>query len=78
MTERWRRKELTDEDTLSAMSHYGIRAIDPSCGSYGSGRQVHWIQAKKSAEEGPVIHLSVVVHDDGRVDLGGDDRRTNA
>jgi hypothetical protein len=36
------------------MSHYGIRAIDRTCGSYGPGHQVHWIQAKKSAEEGPV------------------------
>jgi hypothetical protein len=53
------------------MSHYGIRAIDRTCGSYGPGHRVHWIQAKKSAEEGPVIHVSVVVHDDGRVDLEG-------
>jgi hypothetical protein len=53
------------------MSHYGIPSVDRSCGSYGPGHQVHWIQAKKSAEEGPVIHVSVVVHDDGRVDLEG-------
>jgi hypothetical protein len=50
---------------------YGNRA----CGSYGPGHLVHWIQAKKSHEEGqPVIKLSVVaVHDDGRVEIEGDD-----
>jgi hypothetical protein len=32
------------------MSHYGIRPVDRSCGSYGPGHQVHWIQAKKSVE----------------------------
>jgi hypothetical protein len=51
---------------------YGIRAIDRSCGSYGPGHQVHWIQAKKSAGGGqPVIGVSVVVHLDGRVDIEG-------
>jgi hypothetical protein len=50
---------------------YGIRPVDRSCGSYGPGHQVHWIQAKKSAEEGPVIHVSIVVHDDGRIGLEG-------
>ena len=54
------------------MSHYGIRPIDRSCGSYGPGHQVHWIQAKKSAEQQPVIHVSVVFHDDGCVDIDGD------
>jgi hypothetical protein len=54
------------------MSHYGIRPVDRSCGSYGLGHRVHWIQAKKSAESPqPVIQVSVVVHDDGRVDLEG-------
>jgi hypothetical protein len=74
LTERWRRKELTDEETLSAMSHYGIRPVDRSCGSYGPGHQVHWIQAKKSAEdEQPVIEVSIVVHHDGRVEIEGDE-----
>jgi hypothetical protein len=53
------------------MPQYGIRPIDRFCGSYGPGHQVHWIQAKKSAEQGPMIHVSVVVHDDGCVDLEG-------
>jgi len=54
------------------MSHYGIRPVDRSCGSYGPGHQVHWVQARKSAENPqPVSHVSVVVHDDGRVDLEG-------
>jgi hypothetical protein len=53
------------------MSHSRIRPINRSCGSYGPGHQVHWIQAKKSADEGPVIHVSVVVHDDGRVGVEG-------
>ena len=54
------------------MSHYGIRAVNRSCGSYGPGHQVHWIQAKKSWEEGPEISVSkLVVHDDGLVDLEG-------
>jgi hypothetical protein len=48
-----------------------IRPVDRSCGSYGLGHQVHWKQAKKSAEEWPVIHVSMVVHDDGRIDLEG-------
>ena len=50
---------------------YGIRPVDRSCGSYGPGHQMHWIQAKKSAEEGPLIHVSVVFNNDGRVDLEG-------
>jgi hypothetical protein len=54
------------------MSHYGIRPVDRSCGSYVPGHQVHWIQAKKSWKDGqPIIHVSVLVHDDGRVDLEG-------
>ena len=54
---------------------YGeIRAIDRSCRSYRPGHQVHWIQAKKSVEEEqPVIDVAVVVHDDGRVDIEGDE-----
>jgi len=44
-----------------------IRAIDRSCRSYRPGHQVHWIQAKKSAEDQqPVIDVAVVVRDDGR------------
>jgi hypothetical protein len=38
------------------MSHYGIRAVDRSCGSYGPGHLMHWIQGKKSYEDGqPII-----------------------
>jgi hypothetical protein len=56
------------------MSHYGIRPINRSCGSYGPGHQMHWIQAKKSWEgEQPMIDVSIVVHHDGRVDLEGDE-----
>ena len=56
------------------MSHYGIRAIDRTCGSYSPGHQMHWIQAKKSWEDGqPTIDVSVVVHNDGRIDLEGDE-----
>jgi hypothetical protein len=57
------------------MSHYGIRPINRSCGSYGPGHLMHWIQAKKSHEEGqPIIKVKVVaVHDDGRVEIQGDD-----
>jgi hypothetical protein len=45
------------------------------CGSYGPGHLVHWVQAKKSREPGqPVIRVTVTaVHDDGRVELEGDD-----
>ena len=51
-----------------------IRAIDRSCRSYRPGHQVHWIQAKKSVEEEqPVIDVAVVVHDDGRVGIEGDE-----
>jgi hypothetical protein len=48
-----------------------------ACGSYGPGHLVHWIQAKKSHEEGqPVIKVTVVaVHDDGRIEIEGDDLR---
>jgi hypothetical protein len=54
------------------MSYYGIRPINRSCGSYGPGHQMHWIQAKKSWEdEQPMIDVSIVVHHDGRVDLEG-------
>jgi len=51
-----------------------IRAIDRSCRSYRPGHQVHWIQAKKSVEDQqPVIDVAVVVHDDGRVGIEGDE-----
>jgi len=33
------------------MAFEEIRAIDRSCRSYRPGHQVHWIQAKKSAED---------------------------
>ena len=55
------------------MSHCGIRPVDRSCGSYGPGHQVHWIQAKKSWEdEQPMIDVSIMVHQNGRVDIEGD------
>ena len=46
-----------------------------SCGSYGPGHQMHWIQAKKSHEDDqPVVKVTVVgVHDDGRVEIEGVD-----
>ena len=46
-----------------------------SCGSYGPGHLMHWIQGKKSHEDGqPIIKVKVVaVHDDGRVEIEGDD-----
>ena len=41
-----------------------------ACRSYRPGHHVHWIQAKKSWEPGqPEIEVTIVVHDDGRVDL---------
>ena len=46
-----------------------------SCGSYGPGHLMHWIQAKKSHEDDqPVVKVTVVgVHDDGRVEIEGVD-----
>jgi hypothetical protein len=46
-----------------------------SCGSYGPGHLMHWIQLKKSHEDGqPIIKVKVVaVHDDGRVEIEGHD-----
>jgi hypothetical protein len=46
-----------------------------SCGSYGPGHIMHWIQGKKSHEDGqPIIKVKVVaVHDDGAVEIEGDD-----
>ena len=46
-----------------------------SCGSYGPGHLMHWIQWKKSHEEGqPIIRVKIVaVHDDGRVEIEGHD-----
>lgn len=46
-----------------------------SCGSYGPGHLMHWIQGKKSHEDGqPIIKVKVVaVHDDGHVEIEGDD-----
>jgi hypothetical protein len=55
----------------------GVTAMsrNRSCGSYGPGHLMHWIQGKKSHEDGqPVIKVKVVaVHDDGRVEIEGDD-----
>jgi hypothetical protein len=46
-----------------------------SCGSYGPGHLVHWIQAKKSHEDDQrVVKVKfVAVHDDGRVEIEGVD-----
>ncbi len=46
-----------------------------SCGSYGPGHLMHWIQAKKSHEDGQPIHKVriVAVHDDGQVEIEGHD-----
>jgi hypothetical protein len=46
-----------------------------SCGSDGPGHLMHWIQGKKSHKDGqPIIKVKVVaVHDDGRVEIEGDD-----
>lgn len=52
---------------------YAPRPVDRSCKSYFPGHQVHWIQAKKSMEDQPVIEVSIVVHHDGRVDVEGDE-----
>ena len=55
------------------MPYNEIRAID-RCRSYRPGHQVHWIQAKKAVDEQqPVIDVTLVVHDGGRVDIQGDD-----
>jgi hypothetical protein len=55
----------------------GVTAMSQnrSCGSYGPGHLMHWIQGKKSHEDGqPVIKVKVVaVHDDGRVEIEGDE-----
>jgi hypothetical protein len=52
------------------MSHGEILPVDRSCKSYRPGHQIHWIQAKKSLEEGQSeIDVTVVVHGDGRVGL---------
>ena len=60
------------------MSHKEIRPVDRSCKSYRPGHQVHWIQAKKPVEEEqPVIYVSVVVHDDGLIDIEGHDLSLN-
>ena len=44
-----------------------------SCASYHPGHQVHWIHAKKAHEPQPEITVVVTVHDDGHVELDGDD-----
>jgi hypothetical protein len=48
-----------------------------SCGSYGPGHLTHWIQIKKSHEEGqPIIKVKVTaVHDDGRVEIESEDMK---
>ena len=55
------------------MSHSNIRRIPRSCVSYHPGHQVHWIHAKRAHEPQPEIIVVVTVHDDGRVELDGDD-----
>ena len=55
----------------------GVTAMSQnrSCGSYGPGHLMHWIEGKKSHEDGqPNIKVKVVaVHDDGRVEIEGDE-----
>ena len=55
------------------MSHRTIRRIPRSCVSYHPGHQVHWIHAKKAHEPQPEITVVVTVHDDGHVELDGDE-----
>ena len=55
------------------MSHGNIRRIPRSCVSYRPGHQVHWIHAKKAHEPQQQITVVVTVHDDGHVELDGDD-----
>ena len=57
------------------MSHYGIRAVDRPCGPHVPGHLMHWIQAKKSHEDGqPIIKVKVVaVHDDRRAEIESHD-----
>ncbi len=55
------------------MSHRTIRRIPRSCVSYQPGHQVHWIHAKNAHEPQPEITVDVTVHDDGHVELDGDD-----
>jgi hypothetical protein len=55
------------------MPYDDVRPVDHSCKSYRPGHQAHWIQKKKSREDGqPLIDVTVVVHDDGRVNLHGE------
>jgi hypothetical protein len=49
-----------------------IHTRSRSCGSYGPGHQVHWIQAKRGWEQQPVFHVAVKIHSDGHVELKGD------
>jgi len=46
-----------------------------SCGLYGPGHCMHWIQAKKSHEDDqPIINVKVTaVHDNGRVEIEGNE-----
>jgi hypothetical protein len=45
-----------------------------SCGSYGPGHLMHWIQRKKSHEhEQPIITVKVVAVHDGQVEIEGHD-----
>ncbi|MGV0838463.1 hypothetical protein [Mycolicibacterium thermoresistibile] len=45
-----------------------------SCGSYGAGHLVHWVQAKKARELDEYVRVKVIaVHDDGHIDIEGDD-----
>jgi len=62
-------KRRPDLSGVTAMSQ------NRSCGSYGPGHLMHWIQGKKSHDDGqPIIKVKVVaVHDDGRVEIEGDE-----
>jgi hypothetical protein len=58
----------------TATPYDGVLPVDHSCTSYGPGHQPHFIQCRKSWEDGqPLFDVTVVVHDDGRVDLHGED-----
>lgn len=50
-------------------------SLHQTCGSYGPGHLIHWVQAKKSHEpDQPVIAVKIVaVQDDGRIDIEGRD-----
>ncbi len=55
------------------MSGVTATSQNSSCGSYGPGHLMHWIQRKKSHEPGqPIVRVNVdAVHDDGRAEIEG-------